>query len=125
MYRYNYIDPRHRVLTGKMTEYVKLYKTVETFNLGLGGVQQMQDVVVWTGNAEKTLPKIQEIIDGNTGIPVKYIQNTRFRIPYLYDLNPSTNDYGLEDSQGIKYKINSIIDETGDKKILTLNCIRQ
>lgn len=124
MYRYNWNDPRHRVLTGKMNEYVKLYKKVEIPNMTDDGLQQNEGVLVWSGNAEKTLFKTTEVVDGNTGIPEKYIQNVRFRIPYLYDKNPSTNDYYLEDSQLIKYKINIVIDETGERKILTLNCTR-
>jgi len=124
MYRYNYNDPRHRPLTGKFTEYVKLYKKVEIPNATDDGLQLNEGQLVWTGNAEKTLIKATEIVDGELGIPVKYIQNVRFRIPYLYDKNPSSNDYYLEDSQLVKYKINIVIDETGEQKYLTLNCTR-
>lgn len=124
MYRYNYNDPRHRPLTGKMNEYVKLYKKVELLNMSDTGLQENTGVLVWSGNAEKTLIKPETIIDGTTGIPEKYIVTTRFRIPYLYDKNPSSNDYYLEDSQNIKYKINIVIDEVGDRRFLTLNCTR-
>lgn len=118
MHTYNKDNSKHRILLGELKHHIYLVKRVEIPTADTGGRIKIEFQNYDSILCEWTQMKPIEIVDGATGVPAKYIVNARIRIPYRTDIK--TQDYFIKDDDNILYKIDMMVDETKDKKMLTL-----
>lgn len=120
MYPYNRNDLKKRIQTPNLRVYIELLRKYEAPNIDYGGQVNIKYQKIWTGSCEWNVRREIELIDQASGVPVKYINNIRIRIPYL-DKALFAGDYFIRTKpENMKYKILNITDEFGDSKWLTL-----
>lgn len=117
---YNRNKSKNRLQIPSLSQYIEIVAKYESPNVNFGGeVKIKYSQPLWCGMCEWTVRKDINLIDGNSGVPVKYIDNIRVRIPYL-DLFKTKDYFVITKPDNIYYKIMKITDEENTKKWLTL-----